>query len=57
MCRRVAAHEEVWRCVVVRDFNAETCSGAWRCVKGPMKTIFHKKEDQRDYFLMVQSVV
>ena len=37
--------------------NVENYSGAWRRVEGPMKTIFHRKADRRDYFQMVQSVV
>ena len=41
----------------VRANNAENYSGVWRRVEGPMKTIFHRKADRRDYFPMVQSVV
>ena len=35
--------EEDWRHVMARDINAKNCSGAWRYVKGPMKTIFSQK--------------
>ena len=55
--RHVMAHEEYWRRVKARASNAENYSGAWRRVEGPMKTIFHRKADWRDYFPMVQSVV
>ena len=53
----MTAREEYWRRVKARASNAENYSGAWRCVEGPMKTIFHKKADRRDDFPMVQSVV
>ena len=29
--------------MVARDINAKNCSNTWRCVKGPMKTIFSQK--------------
>ena len=53
----MTAREEYWRRVKARASSAENYSGAWRCVEGSMKTIFHRKVDQRDYFPMVQSVV
>ena len=51
------ACEEYWWRMKARASNAENSSGAWRRVKGPMMTIFHRKVDRRDYFPMVQSVV
>ena len=51
------AREEDRRRMEGRDFTTETFSGAWGCIRGPMKMIFHKRADQRKYFLMVQSVV
>ena len=54
---RMTAREEYWWCMKVRANNAENYSGVWRRVEGPMKTIFHRKADRRDYFPMVQSVV
>ena len=51
--RRVAAPEEYWRRVKARASNAENSSGAWRRVEGPMKKIFHREADRRDYFPMV----
>ena len=54
---RVTVREEYWPHVKARASNAENSSGAWRRVEGPMKAIFHKEADRRDYFSMVQSVV
>ena len=53
MCRRVAARGIYWRHVKARASDAETSSGAWRRVEGSMKTIFHRKADQRDFYPMV----
>ena len=36
-----------WRHVKARASDAENSGGAWRRVEGPMKTIFHRKADQR----------
>ena len=51
--RHVTARGLYWRRVKARASDAETSGGAWRRVKGPMKTIFHRKADRRDYFPMV----
>ena len=50
---RVQARGGTWRKLEVRDSDAETSSGAWGCVGGPMKTKFHRKGDRRDFFPMV----
>ena len=55
--RRVEAREEYRRRLEACDFTAKTCSDTWSRVIGLMYTIFHKRADQIDYFLMVQSVV
>ena len=58
--RGTLARAGAWRRVAeaeARDYDAETSGGAWRRVECPMKTIFHRKADRRDYFSMVQSVV
>ena len=47
------AHGLYWRRVKARASDAENSGGAWRRVEGPMKTIFHRKADRRDYFPMV----
>ena len=39
------------------DFTAKTCSSAWGRVRVSIKMIFHRRADQRKYFLMVQFVV
>ena len=49
----VAARGGAWRKLKARDCDAETSGGAWGCVGGPMKTKFHKKGYQRDFFPMV----
>ena len=51
--RRVMARGLYWRRVKARASDAETSSGAWRRVGGPMKTKFHRKGDRRDFFPMV----
>ena len=50
---RVQARGGSWRRVVARASDAETSSGAWGRMEGPMKTIFHRKADRRDFFPMV----
>ena len=57
MWKRVEARGEEWRHVKAHASNAKNYSGAWRRMEGPMKTIFHRKANQRDYFSMVQSMV
>ena len=37
----------------MRASDAESSGGAWRHVEGPMKMIFHRKVDRRNYFPMV----
>ena len=51
--RRVTACGLYWRRVKARASDVETFSGARRRVEGPMKTIFHRKADRRDFFKMV----
>ena len=40
---RVQARGSTWRKLEVRDCDAETSSGAWGRVGGPMKTKFSRK--------------
>ena len=54
---RVVARGGAWRKLEARDTDAETSGGAWGHVRGRMKTKFHRKVDQRDFFPMVYSVV
>ena len=51
--RCVAARGGTWRKLEARDTDAETSGGALGRVRGPMKTIFHRKGDRRDFFSMV----
>ena len=49
----MAARGGTWRKLEARDSDVETSSGAWGRVGGPMKTKFHRKGDQSDFFPMV----
>ena len=51
--RRMMAHGLYWRRVKACASDVENSGGAWRRVEGPMKTIFHRKANRRDYFPMV----
>ena len=51
--RKLEARGLYWQRVKAHASDAETSGGAWRRVEGPMKTIFHRKADQRDFFPMV----
>ena len=51
--RGTLARGGAWRKLEARDSDAETSGGAWGRVGGPMKTKFHRKGDQRDFFPMV----
>ena len=53
----MSARDGAWDLLAARASDAENSGGAWRRMEGPMKTIFHRKADRRDYFSMVQSVV
>ena len=44
--RGTLARGGAWRKLEARDTDAETSSGAWWHVRGPMKTKFHRKVDR-----------
>ena len=51
--RGTLARGGAWRKLEERDSDAETSSGTWGRMGGPMKTKFHRNEDRRDFFPMV----